>query len=108
MVDPQEGADASQLGPGYVAILVSVTDAGLGGKLHRAFQGISTPQAIASSALTSALAHPEDAAVASFNLHVCGSDKVSNERTVSARIGKVTSGVVLIVNYATRAKCLEF
>lgn len=80
----QEDADRSKLGPGYAAILVSVTDAGLGGKLLRAFQGISTPQAIASSACTSALAHPEDAAVASYNIHLCGSDKVRSKQNVSA------------------------
>lgn len=59
----------------------------MGGKLHRAFQGISTPQAIASSVCTSALAHPEDASIASYNIHLCGADKVRSDDDVSAMTG---------------------
>jgi hypothetical protein len=104
LFEPQEGADPSQLGPGYAAILVSATDAGLGGKLQRAMQGISTPQAIASSALTSALAHPEDAAIASFNINVCGSDKVRSEKRVGNDRHGHQSDVALFADNAMHAR----
>jgi hypothetical protein len=55
---------------------MTLTDAGLGGRFGRLFPGISTSAGILSSVFTSALFHPEDAAMASFNVNLCGCDKV--------------------------------
>lgn len=72
----QADSDGSALGPASAASLMTLTDAGLGGRFGRLFPGISTSAGILSSVLTSALFHPVDAAMASFNVNLCGCDKV--------------------------------
>jgi len=56
--------------------MLSLTDHALAGVAKRAMPGLSLPVGILSSAATSALMHPEDAGLASFNINLCGNDKV--------------------------------
>ncbi len=53
-----------------------MTDAGLAGRAHRAMMGLSCTAGILSSAATSAPLHPEDCGLASYNINLCGQDKV--------------------------------
>lgn len=73
----QDGVDRTKLGPACAGSLLTATDAGLAGKARRAMPGLSSTVGILSSALTSALLHPEDSGFASFNVNLCGSGKVS-------------------------------
>lgn len=66
----------SQLGPGCVCSTLALTDHGLEGLAKKAMLGLSVSVGILSTAATSALAHPEDAGFAGFNINLCGTDKV--------------------------------
>jgi hypothetical protein len=66
----------SELGPACAGSLLTFTDAGLAGKAQRVMAGLSSTTAILSSAATSALLHPEDCGFASYNINLCGQEKV--------------------------------
>jgi hypothetical protein len=72
----QDHVDVSTLGPACAGSLLTATDGGLAGKVRRAMPGLSSTVGILSSVGTSALLHPEDAAFASYNINLCGQDKV--------------------------------
>lgn len=76
----QDGVDRSRLGPACAGSLLTATDAGLAGRACRAMPGLSSTVGILSSAATSALLHPEDAGCASYNINLCGQDKVGGGR----------------------------
>ena len=68
--------DGTKLGPACAASLLTATDGGMCGLAKRVMPGLSCPVGILSTPATSALVHPEDAGLASYNINLCGSDKV--------------------------------